>query len=145
MHEPADLKTQRFDGRKPLPHLTNAPAHEKYIRSYLVDLGAQSILEEPHYFDRDYLSEFEGYYATSARGYVNVCKRLHFFSVPLSRQKLKRALGGSERTLKNLRDAYLGFCVVRPLGASPSLPPTKSLVRLIRHRDMDGGRFLRGD
>ncbi|MBA2664114.1 MAG: hypothetical protein H0U74_17620 [Bradymonadaceae bacterium] len=119
MHEPARLIIHEFEAAAPLPHLKQAGPQEQYIRVYLRDLGAQSILEEPHYFDRDYLSEFEGYYATSARGYLNVCKRLHFFSVPLDRAKLRRALDGNSRSLKALREAYLGFCVVRPLPASP--------------------------
>lgn len=120
MHHPERLKCHDFDAEHPLlPHLQKAPQQERYIRTYLRDLGAEAILEEPHYFDRDYLSEFRGYYATSARGYPNVCRRLHFFSVPLPRRKLRRALGGSQQTLKNLRDAYLGFCVVRPLPTSP--------------------------
>lgn len=134
MHRPERLKCHDFAPDSPLPHLQNAPQQERYLRTYLRDLGARAILEEPHYFDRDYLSEFRGYYATSARGYPNVCRRLHFFSVPLPRRKLRRALGGSRQTLGNLRDAYLGFCVVRPL---PTSPFGKTVLRWYPERNAD--------
>lgn len=91
-----------------------------YVHDYLLDLSASSVLEESSYFDRDYLSEFTAFYATSTRGYANVCRRLHYFSGPrLTREKLARALGGSKKTIASLQSSYLGFVVVRPLSASP--------------------------
>ncbi len=66
-----------------------------YVRCYLDDLGAEAVLEEPSYFDRDYLSEFAAFYSTSARGYPNRCRRLHFFSERLARSRFMRAVGES--------------------------------------------------
>ena len=103
-----------------------------YLRCYLSDLGATSILEEPYYFDRDYLSEFSAFYSTSARGYGNVCRRLHFFSGPLlTRQRLGRCVGDAAEFAK-LRNDYLGFSVVRPL---PACPFGRTVLRWYPERD----------
>jgi len=42
-----------------------------YIHQYLHDLGVKTIIEEPNYFDRDYLAEFSMFYSLSANGYQN--------------------------------------------------------------------------
>ncbi len=91
-----------------------------YLRSYLADLGASSILEECVYFDRDYLAEFSAFYAASVRGHANRCRRLHFFSGPtLTWPELEKALGGDATTQRALQEKYLGFCVLRPIENAP--------------------------
>jgi len=92
----------------------------KYLRCYLTDLGVSSVLEEPKYFDRDYLAEFTAFYSTSVKGYVNSCRRLHFFSGPvLDRALLERAVGGDEEAARQLQERYRGFVVVRPVPWAP--------------------------
>ncbi|MFN0149957.1 MAG: hypothetical protein ACKVU1_04485 [bacterium] len=91
-----------------------------YTLAYLQDLGATSVVEEPLYFDRDYLSDFATFYAVSSRGYPNTCRRLHFFSGPaVTRDRLRRAVAAGWRTQSNLRAAYLGFVVLRPIPDAP--------------------------
>lgn len=91
----------------------------QYIYCYLRDLGAKTILAEPHYFDKDYLSEFAAFYSVSSRGYPNTCRRLHFFSEPVSRRQLTDAVSGLQSALHRLQNSYLGFCVIRPIAAAP--------------------------
>lgn len=91
----------------------------KYIYCYLRDLGAQGVLTEPHYFDKDYLSEFAAFYSVSSRGYPNSCQRLHFFNIPVTRELFVEAASGNESTLRKLQKAYLGFAVIRPIPAAP--------------------------
>jgi len=93
----------------------------RYLRVYLADLGAQAIVEEPVYFDRDFLSEFSAFYATSARGYQNACRRYHVFSLGTDelRAKLSEALAGELLAHTALQEAYLGFVVRRPVQATP--------------------------
>ena len=62
-----------------------------FLLHYLADSGAQTVLEEPTYFDRDYLSEFAAFYIVSARGYKNRCRRFHYFSAPVTRAHLRAA------------------------------------------------------
>lgn len=90
----------------------------RYVASYLRGLGAASVVEETGYFDRDYLSEYAAYYATSAAGYGNVCSRLHFFSSPVSAERLRAAQAG-KTDAHDLQDSYLGFLVWRPLPFAP--------------------------
>ena len=107
------LKFHRFGAGDPLDEPQGTPA--AYIRRYLDELGCKIIIEEPVYFDRDYLAEFEAFYCKSARGYANTCRRLHFFAdAQLDRPMLERALGGHAQSAEALRSTYLGFAVLRP-------------------------------
>lgn len=119
-HVRAALDFSAFDGHS-FPNGVRESSHVHYVRCYLADLGAQSVLEEPHYFDRDYLAEFAAFYSTSSRGYSNSCRRVHTFSLPLEelRSLFLGALGGDPSALQNLNEAYLGFVVIRPIGATP--------------------------
>ncbi len=91
----------------------------QYLRWYLADLGAKSILVESHYFDRDYLSEFASFYCMSSAGYPNVCQRLHYFSVDVDRALIERACSGDPEANTILQEAYLGFIVRRPIPGTP--------------------------
>jgi len=115
----AGIKLLQFGAEDPLLQLPESD-QILYLRDYLTELGATTVLEESAYFDRDYLSEFAAFYATSARGYPNCCRRLHYFSGPLLTQaRLEEVLGGDEHALTALQQSYLGFVVVRPIPAAP--------------------------
>ena len=87
---------------------------------YLDRLGALRIIVEENYFDRDFLAEFSAFYSTSARGYSNVCKRVHFFaSDKVIREVFQSAIGGNSEDLNTLQSSYLGFTVIRPIIDSP--------------------------
>lgn len=102
------------------PLATTKGRQALYLRHYLGDLDATTVIEEPAYFDRDYLAEFAAFYGVSARGYSNRCRRCHFFSGKgVNRSLVKAALGGSRRALARLQDQYLGFAVIRPIPAAP--------------------------
>jgi len=91
-----------------------------YLRCYLADLACSTILEEPLYFDRDYLAEYSAFYSTSTRSYGNRCRRLHFFGGPeLTRASLRRAFSGNNAAINRLQSNYLGFAVIRPIPAAP--------------------------
>src|SRR5262245_10104943 len=114
MHQPAPLRIIQFGAGDPLETVKCAGAQVRYLRGYLADLGATSILEEQNYFDRDYLSEFAAFYGTSASGYPNVCRRLHFFSgSALTRAEIEEAAGSAGP--HTLSERYLGFVVLRPI------------------------------
>ncbi|MFW5968026.1 MAG: hypothetical protein ACOCV2_10940 [Persicimonas sp.] len=125
MHQAQSLRIHPFDPDAPL--LSNARPSEqlpdstqvRYLKRYLADLGAEYVLEEPNYFDRDFLAEFEAYYGRNVRGYANICRRLHFFATDLTRDRLRRAVGGGPRVREDLQQNYLGFCVIRPIPAVP--------------------------
>lgn len=90
-----------------------------YLYCYLRDLGAESVLEEPHYFDKDYLSEFSAFYSVSSRGYSNTCRRLHFFARDVSRDRFVAAVSNDSKSRSELEDSYLGFTIIRPITATP--------------------------
>ncbi len=107
-----------FGSSDPLAEIEDFP-QAKYLRCYLKDLTAQVVLEEPAYFDRDYLDEYAAYYSTVAESKGNVCKRLHFFDRPVDAELLNRALAGPGVERTAVEDAYLGFAVIRPLKQAP--------------------------
>ncbi|WP_323750378.1 hypothetical protein [Marinobacter sp.] len=92
---------------------------KKYIISYLSGAGAKTILVEENYFDRDYLDEFSSFYSRVARGYKNVCKRLHIFGPN------KTNIDGFLESLNTndeesvIQNNYLGFIVLRPIRSAP--------------------------
>lgn len=95
-----------------------------YARSYLFDLDNRVIVEEPYYFDHDYLAEFGAFYGASARGYENACRRLTLFDgtvtdVATFGRHFEAALSGDESAATLLRNAFLGFIVLRPIPAAP--------------------------
>ena len=122
MNGAAGLTLVRFgSARDPLVLLERARPHPQvqYLRCYLDDLGTRTFLIEANYFDRDYLSEFEAFYATTSVGYPNVCRRVHAFSATVSRDLLERAVGGDPDARSRLDEAYLGHIVLRPLPEAP--------------------------
>lgn len=131
MHAASQLRFCEFGNNDPLEQLpqTNQVA---YLREYLRDLGVKSVVEEPNYFDRDYLAEFSAFYAISARGYPNICKRLHFFRASVGRAQLEAALGGDDDAVVLMQDSYAGFSVIRPI---PSAPLGRTVLALYPNDD----------
>ena len=122
MHRPQPLGFSAFNAAgDPLVRLERAAASRqvKYLRCYLHDLGARGIVLEPNYFDRDYLSEFEAFYATSSAGYPNICKRAHYFSARVTRETFAKAVGGDEHARELVEGSYLGHVVLRPIPGAP--------------------------
>lgn len=83
-------------------------------------LNAQCYVLEDPYIDRDYSADYTQFYALTFHTHERHCKRVHFFSQDISPQ-LERPLSTDQ--LNNLadraKDAYCGFCVIRPLSSAP--------------------------
>lgn len=119
-HAAESLRFHSFDSdSNPLLKLPDC-RQVGYLRDYFAQFGATSVLEEPHYFDRDYLAEFSAFYSTSSIGYPNVCSRLHFFrGDAVTRQTIERVAEGGKSELEALNNAYLGFVIIRPISGAP--------------------------
>ncbi|MBT7445126.1 MAG: hypothetical protein HN790_14320 [Methylococcales bacterium] len=118
MHSGKPIKVISFDSEEnPLQSLESAQS--KYLKAYLVGAGVRAVAIEHNYFDRDYLDEFSAFYGKSARGYDNICQRLHFFSDDFTSRLLRSAISGREKSISRLQKAYLGFVVRRPLDVAP--------------------------
>lgn len=114
--EPRKLEFHTFEHFETFNELFDQPESTqlRFLWSYLCGLDTKCVVEEPYYFDRDYTAEFAEFHSSSAIGYPNVCRRLHFFSRTYNASNLKEATRLRE-TPKDLQDSYLGFCVIRPL------------------------------
>ncbi len=77
------------------------------------------VLEDP-YIDRDYSADYAQFYALTFHAHERHCKRVHFFSQDIS-PLLQRPISTAQlNDLGDLaKDAYCGFCVIRPLSAAP--------------------------
>jgi len=91
----------------------------QYFRQYLIDSSASLVIEETHYFDRDFLSEFSAFYSVSAKTIPNFCKRLHLFKSAVSEETFWQAVSGKKNEIDILQSNYLGFIVLRPLERAP--------------------------
>jgi hypothetical protein len=94
-----------------------AKPHYLYLKGYLEEVGARSILVEDEYIDRDFLEDFVGYYIRCFTPYGSRCVRLHFFEIAFTEKNLDKLLNRIPCSLDvaALQDAYIGFIVVRPL------------------------------
>lgn len=121
MHPPQRLGFHAFGDRDdPLVQYEGAAeAQTRYLRCYLHDLSARSLVIEPNYFDRDYLSEFAAFYATSSAGHRNICQRVHYFSIDVTHAMFVSALRGEEGVRTKVQEAYLGHVVIRPILGAP--------------------------
>ena len=118
MRPPVPLSVVPFGPDDPLAKAGDS-RQINYLRRYLHDMGAATVVTEPYYFDRDYLAEFSAFYATSAAGYANVCQRLHFFKNVFNHDSIAIAAQGELQMRQKLINSYLGFVVVRPIPGSP--------------------------
>jgi len=130
-HSPKPLRFFDFGSSDPLSGLRDS-TQVRYLQRYFAELNAAVVLEEPNYFDRDYLAEFSAFYSVSAAGYPNICRRLHFFSDSrVNRTLVEEAASGNEEAAKTLNSSYLGFIVVRPI---PAAPLGRTIVRWYEDR-----------
>jgi hypothetical protein len=90
-------------------------AHFLYLKNYLGSgdgLNAKTIVIEPDYISKAYITDYSNYYATCFQEYDRKCKRVHFFNEEFDDKKLQ------EEILSNsdfLDQHYLGYVVVKPL------------------------------
>jgi hypothetical protein len=118
VHKAQALKFVRFSAAgDPLVQIERQleSPQAQYLRCYLHDLHARSLVIEPNYFDRDYLSEFAAFYATSSAGYPNICQRVHYFSRLVTPANFRSAVGGNADAIAELSESYLGHIIVRPI------------------------------
>lgn len=76
----------------------------------LQEHGVQDVLVENRYIDVDYRSQHASFYSTTFQRHPTVCLRLHFFN---------SGVAPDLSNLDDLRAAYRGYMVLRPLTAAP--------------------------
>lgn len=99
------------------PRTIEGKLQTRYFQDYFQKIGAQTIVVENNYIDRDFLEDFAGYYVRCFYKYRRVCTRLHFFSLDFTEGDFNAMLEGEKGKLTAglLNDKYLGFIVVKPL------------------------------
>jgi len=89
-----------------------------YLFNYLGNLGAQSVLLEQSYVDKDYLEDFSRYYVKRFGNDGHKCARLHFFSSKVDHRHITSILeqgADASDAISALNSDYLGFVVLKPL------------------------------
>jgi hypothetical protein len=91
--------------------------HSLYFEHYFGALGAQSIIVENDYIDRDFLEDFAGYYVRCFGDYKRKCTRLHFFKRGLTSATFEELISSQlvQDQIQAMQADYLGFVVVKPL------------------------------
>jgi hypothetical protein len=106
-----------------------------YFKRYLERLQAKTVIIENNYIDKDYLEDFSAYYVRCFQGYVQTCRRLHFFSESFEESDFQLLLLGSDdQEIQKIKESYLGFMVVKPL------PQTRIGRTCLKRSDLDGDR-----
>jgi len=119
MNQPKGMSWWSFEDESNPIRVLGDTHQKNYIISYLSGAGAQALLVEENYFDRDYLDEFSSFYSRVAVGYPNVCKRLHIFGPnEIDRDSFLENLNTSDKE-RVLQKNYLGFIVLRPIPSAP--------------------------
>ena len=102
------------------------------------------VLEDP-YIDRDYSADYARFYALTFHAHERHCKRVHFFSRDISPLLVRPLSTARLNELGDLaKDAYCGFCVVRPLSAAP-IGRTVLLARVGNGFNMEAAVTCRAD
>lgn len=98
-------------------HFISNKQHRGFLETYLAELQTRTIVQEPHYIDKDYLHDFAGYYVSCFHTYRRVTHRLHFFAHEFSQEDFTALLAKRDGPLteETLQSNYLGFIVVKPL------------------------------
>ena len=123
MFEPKDFEWESFveaiSTRLFSIEQARSDTHVKYLFGYLGDpeINARSIIVETDYVDGDFLEDFASFYVRCFEPYERFCKRLHFFSMKLSRQDFDAlaSSNASSELIADVKKHYLGFIVVKPL------------------------------
>lgn len=88
----------------------------RYITNYLSGLGAKTIVCETKYIDKDYLADYQAYYATCLNCYPKHTARLHFFKSNFNHDDFLNWIKKNNiEKLKELNENYLGFSIIKPL------------------------------
>ncbi|MBX3165138.1 MAG: hypothetical protein KF900_11730 [Bacteroidetes bacterium] len=91
--------------------------HYKYLVKYLSssEIGAQTIVTEEEYINKDYIQDYSFYYSLCFKEYSSKCKRIHFFSQKFSLSDLQDKILSPQQANVEFWDSYLGFIVVKPI------------------------------
>lgn len=93
--------------------------HYSYFCEYFQNLDAKTIVVEKEYVDRDYLSDYIGYYATAFHQYKRFCARIHFFSSKFDETVYTAYIQNAGSNSGISDETYLGFMVIKPLAKTP--------------------------
>lgn len=87
-----------------------------YLIQYLQNLEAKTCILEEEYVDKDYMIDFQKFYARSFEKIGKFTKRIHFFNEKFDEKDFQKALESNDKEVINtLERSYLGFTVVKPL------------------------------
>jgi hypothetical protein len=117
-YSPASFKRLLAKAATTPLHVVTSRFHSKtYFKQYFEKVGARTIVSESEYVDKDFLSDFAGFYVRCFYPYSKNCVRLHFFKSSFTQRQFVQGLEGRDRKRwsATLRRAYLGFIVVKPL------------------------------
>lgn len=83
-------------------------------------LGAQTVLVEEDYIDRDFSEAYTAYYAKTFRRHRKHCKRLLFFSARMEFLADTKDVAKSVQSLEEVgKPSFLGWAVLRPISQAP--------------------------
>lgn len=87
---------------------------------YVIKTGATSILLQEAVRDQDFVEEYEAFYSKQQKAVSNLCRRLHFFSIPAPANAPTRESADVLAFIDAAnKEDYVGFITLRPLRHAP--------------------------
>jgi len=124
-----------------LRRLLGNSRQENYLLDYLSGLNAKTCVLEGEYIDKDYLIDYQKFYARSFLEFKRFTKRIHFFTTDFSPDDFEKSLENGN--VKYLQESYLGFVVVKPLEEhGDPLIIGRSILKTYPPKAGDGKRFF---
>ncbi len=97
--------------------LIKSKNHFTYLSNYFGTggLNVQAILVEEDYVSKDFLHDYASYYALCFEKYPKVCRRVHFFDIPVTEDDFEGVILKPEAEQAEFWQHYVGFIVVKPI------------------------------
>lgn len=95
------------------PDAIRGKNHFGYLKTYLDDIGAKTIVIEEKYISKDFLHDYASYYSLCFQPYPKFCRRVHFFALEFDESLFDEMLAGNSSI--DIPGSYLGFIVVKPI------------------------------
>ena len=77
------------------------------------DLKARTCVYEQTYIDKDFLIDYQEFYARSFENIPRFTQRVHYFADDFSKAEFEQMLEKDD--VKSLQESYLGFTIIKPI------------------------------
>lgn len=109
-----DMLASALSNEHTSPDAIRRKTHFQYLKKYLDEIDAKTIVIEEKYISKDFLHDYASYYSLCFHSYPKFCRRVHFFALEFDESLFDKMLTGNSIPI-DIPGGYLGFIVVKPI------------------------------